>query len=402
MRRDRWSRTMTRTRWTVIAGVALSLATPGCKKKSAAAQQEAAEADPKEPGEESPPAKKNVQDAGPALVTMSPEATSAAGIVTAPVVRSTLTVYDEMPGTIEAPSAALVIVNTPAPGVIESLNVDVGDSITAGKTLAIVRSSELARAQADYRRAVVSEQTASAALKRSQALESEGLISARRLETDRLQWRSAQLAVEEATQHIRILRGSLNDATGSIAIKSPIAGTVATRSANRGEAVAENEPLFKVVDVSRVVVQLRAPGGVPVQPGTEVTFTVEALPGRTFKATVKSASDVIDPETRRFFIRCSVVNPGNLLKPGMFVSAKVPRPEARALVVPETAVLEVEGGNAVFVASNGGQFERRLVVLGPRSEGQVAVESGLKENETVVTKGAFWVRTKLQKSELEE
>ncbi|MFL5407519.1 MAG: efflux RND transporter periplasmic adaptor subunit, partial [Myxococcales bacterium] len=132
------------------------------------------------------------------------------------------------------------------------------------------------------------------------------------------------------------------------------------------------------------------------------TFTADVLPGRIFAATVKSASDVLDPETRRFFIRCTLVNKDNLLKPGMFVTGKVPRPTVKAIVVPEAAVMDMEGGKSVFVARDGGQFERRVVVLGPRAEGQVAVQSGLKEHEAVVTKGAFWVRTQLQKSELEE
>lgn len=374
--------------WTAIGLAALALAASGCGKKSA-------------PAPEAGPAKSADKNA-PATVTMSPEAIRAAGVVTAPAGESTLTVYDEMPGTIEAPSDALVIVNTPAAGVVQALEADVGDRVTAGRRLAAIRSPELAKAQADYRRSAVAEQNAAAAFKRSEALAGEGLLSTRRLEADRLQLRASQLAMEESAQHIRILGGSLKDATGGINVKSPIAGTIATRTANRGQAVAQNAPLFTVVDVSRVVVQLRAPGGVLVKPGTQVTFTVEVLPGRTFKATIKSASDVIDPETRRFFIRCSVVNGDGVLKPGMFVTGRVPRPKVTGIVVPETAILDMEGGKSVFVARDGGQFERRTVVLGPRAEGEVAVESGLKENEAIVVKGAFWVRTMLQKSELEE
>ncbi|MFL5404826.1 MAG: efflux RND transporter periplasmic adaptor subunit [Myxococcales bacterium] len=381
-----------------VAGlVALVLVGSGCKKK---AGREATSKPAEKTAGPAPAA--NAEKNAPAAVTMSPEAIRAAGVMTAPVAESKLTVYDEMPGSIEAPSDALVVVNTPASGVVEALAVDVGDPVTRGKRLATVRSPELAKAQADYRRSVVAEQHAASALERSEALEREGLISRRRVEADRLQWRASQLGIEEASQHIRILGGSLKDATGSVGIVSPIAGTITTRTANRGEAVAQNAPLFTVVDVSRVVVQLRAPGGVRVEPGTQVTFTADVLPGRIFAATVKSASDVLDPETRRFFIRCTLVNKDNLLKPGMFVTGKVPRPTVTAIVVPETAVMDMEGGKSVFVAHEGGQFERRVVVLGPRAEGQVAVQSGLKEHEAVVTKGAFWVRTQLQKSELEE
>jgi len=335
-------------------------------------------------------------------VAMSPAAIAAAGVVMVPVTRSTLTVQEEMPGTIEAPRDALVVVNTRAAGVLEALEVDVGDRVTAGQRLATVRSVELAKAQADYRRSVVAEQYAASTLERLKALYKDGLVSQRRVEGDQLAWNQSQLGVSEASEHVKILGGSLKDATGMISIVAPIAGGIAMRNANRGEAVAENAPLFTIVDASRLIVQLRAPGGVSVSPGTAVGFTVDGLPGQSFTATVKSASDIIDPETRRVLLRCTVENPERLLKPGMFVSAKVPRLGIDALTVPEQAVQVMEGGTAVFVAKGEGKFERRNVVLGTRAEGRVAVTSGLVAGEMVVAEGAFWVRTELQKSELEE
>ncbi len=351
---------------------------------------------------ETPPTPEPAAAAAPGTVAMSPAAIAAAGVTTAPVVQSTIVVRDDLPGTIEAPRDALVVVNTRAAGVVESLGFDVGDSVQAGQRLATIRSLELAEAQAAHRRGLIADQYAASTLERSEALRSEGVISQRRLEADQLAARERRLALEEAAERVRILGGSLTNATGLTSITSPIAGVIATRTANRGEAVANNSPLYTVVDVSRVVVQLRALGGTRFAPGTKVRFTVEALPGRTFTAIVRSASDLLDPETRRYLIRCTVVNTGGLLKPGMFVTAQVPQPGVRALTVPETAIQMMKDGPAVFVARDGGRFERRAVVLGPRGDGQVAVEKGLADAEAVVIQGAFWVRTQLQKSELEE
>ena len=338
----------------------------------------------------------------PTAVAMSPEAIRGAGVVTAPVMQSTVTPRDSMPGTIEAPRDALVVVNTRAPGVVEALEVDVGDAVTVDQRLATIRSVELAKAQADYRRSAGAQEHTAEVLKRTEALESQGLLSPRRLSSDRFEWQQAKLEVDEAAERIRIFGGSLDDTKGTIAIRSPIAGSIASRTANRGESMAENAPLFTVVDLSRVIVELRAPGGIHVEPGTPISFTVEALAGKTFSATVKSASAVLDPETRRFVIRCTTVNTDKLLKPGMFVTGSVPQTGINALTVPETAVLMMNGGSVVFVAGDGGRFERRSVVLGLRADGRVAVVSGLTEHENVVVEGAFWVRSELQKSELEE
>jgi membrane fusion protein, heavy metal efflux system len=334
-------------------------------------------------------------------VAMSPQAMLAAGVKTAPVARSTLTPKDEMPGTIEAPRDAVVMINAKAPGVIQSLDVDEGDKVTAHQRVATIWSRELAQAQADYGRARIAEQHASEALKRTTDLENQGLLSPRRLADDRLTWQDSQLARRAASERIRILGGAPGGAEGKITITSPMAGTVSARKANRGEAVAENAPLVTVIDLSRLIVEIRAPVGDGVEPGTRVTFTAEGLSDKSFSATVKSVGPALDPETRRVPIRCTLDDAEKALEPGMFVTARVPRKTVEGLTIPESAVLVTDGGATVFVANNG-RFVQRSIELGARADGRVMVQSGLVEHEQVVVEGAFQVRSELQKSTLEE
>ena len=338
----------------------------------------------------------------PAVVAMTPAALKAAGVVIAPVTQSTLVVRAEMPGTIEAPRDALVIVNTRAAGVVDSLALDVGDRVKAGQQLATIRSLDLAAAQADYRRLALADQFAAKALERTESMRKAGVVSERRVEVDRLEASQRHLEMQEAAGRIRLLGGSVKGTDGTTVISSPISGAVASRAVNRGEAVAVNGPLFTVVDIARVLVELRAPGGTKVEPGTKVEFKVEAIPDRNFTAVVKSASDLLDPVTRRFAIRCSVDNADGVLKPGMFVTAALPQDSVIAITVPEGAVQDTADGAVVFVARDGGRFERRSVVLGLRTDGQVAVTKGLRAGDSIVVQGAFWVRTQLEKSTLEE
>ena len=351
---------------------------------------------------EAKPALEAVEVKDPTTVTMTQAEIAAAGVKTESIAMTSIVVSDDLPGTIEAQSDALVIVNARAAGVVESLALDVGDHVKAGQKLATIRSLALADAQAAYRRAAEGSKYAATALERSENLKREGVISQRRLEADQLEARQKKLALEEASGRIRILGGDSNDVSGVTAITSPIGGVIAARKANRGESVAENSPLFTVVDVSRIVVQLRAMGGTQVVPGTQLTFSVETLPARSFTAVVKSSSDLIDSETRRFFIRCTVENPDGVLKPGMFVTGHVPQPAVQALTLPEAAIQTMDGKPTVFVARPAGKFERRAVVLGARADGKVAIDKGVAAGESVVVQGAFFVRTQLQKSELEE
>lgn len=340
--------------------------------------------------------------AAPVTVSMSADAVRAAGVSTVRAAQANLVIRDEVPGTVEAPRDGLAIVNTTVAGVVDSLEFDVGDRVRAGQKIATIRSVQLAEAEAAYQRAVAAGQYAATALERSESLRRDGVLSERRLEEERLAANEKKLALQEATDRVRILGGSPGSSGGTVAVLAPVGGVIAARSASRGQAVEANSPLYTVVDASRVVVHLRALAGTPVVPGARLPFTVEDLPGRTFTAVVNAASDLLDPQTRRFVVRCSVDNGAGVLKPGMFVTGRLPRQSVRALVVPETAVQLMPDGPVVFVVNAPGRFERRSVVTGARADGQVAIEKGLGEGETVVAEGAFWVRTQMQKSEIEE
>lgn len=350
-----------------------------------------------------PPATKMERDPKtPTLVSMTPQQQTAAGVVIEPIVEGSITETDDLPGSIEAQSGALVIVNARSAGVIDSLAVDVGDRVKAGQQLATIRSLDLAEAQAAYHKALVADRYAAAALERAEGLEQDGVISQKRLDADQQQAKESKLAVEEGEKRIRLLGGGLGDTSGIVAVTSPIAGSVAVRKVNRGESVPENAPLLTVVDASRIVVQFRALAGTPVVEGTKVAFSIDAAPDHTFECSVKTSSDLVDPETRRFLIRCAIENKDGILKPGMFITGHLPRAAVRALTVPEDAVQMIDGKPSLFIAKANDGFEPRIVDLGPHADGRVAVTKGIVLGERVVTKGAFFVRTQFQKSELEE
>ncbi len=338
----------------------------------------------------------------PTSVSIAPATLEAAGVKSVKVSKASLTLHDEMPGTIEAPRDALVVLNTRSAGVVDTLSIDVGDEVKKDQVLATVKSLDLADVQADYQRSAARASHANDVVKRTRELAEKGLLSRKRLEQDEADLKQAHLDVAESSEKIRLLGGTLGDTSGTITIRSPIAGNVASRSANRGQAVAADAALFTVVDLSRVIVEFRCPAGTEVPIGTAVTFRSEALPGKSFDATIKSAGAMLDPETRRYALRGTLAKADAALRPGMFVTGRIPRAHLEALAVPESALLLMGGSSVVFVSLADGRFDRREVTLGARTDGKVVVESGLTDGESVVVEGAFWVRTEMQKSELEE
>ena len=86
----------------------------------------------------------------------------------------------------------------------------------------------------------------------------------------------------------------------------------------------------------------------------------------------------------------------------MFITAQLPRQSVQAIAVPEAAVQYMQSGPAVFVAGSEGKFTQRDVTVGERAHDMIVIKKGLTVGETVVVQGAFWVRTQLQRAELEE
>jgi cobalt-zinc-cadmium efflux system membrane fusion protein len=132
-----------------------------------------------------------------------------------------------------------------------------------------------------------------------------------------------------------------------------------------------------------------------VRLGQDAEVSVPAYPGEVFKGRISYISDILNEETRTISVRTEVGNPEAKLKPGMFADVTLDvAEEARALVVPQEAILDDAGESIVFVPAVGG-FEPRVVKIGLRDNGWVQILEGLREGEEVVTAGGFQLKSKL-------
>jgi membrane fusion protein, copper/silver efflux system len=94
-------------------------------------------------------------------------------------------------------------------------------------------------------------------------------------------------------------------------------------------------------------------------------------------------------------VRTEVENRGLRLKPGMFASLRIVLDEqSRALVVPDSAVLD-DGGEKILFVKKDGAFHPRVVTLGSKVDGFVEVLQGVAEGEEVVTSGSYQLKSKL-------
>lgn len=185
---------------------------------------------------------------------------------------------------------------------------------------------------------------------------------------------------------------------GSLDVYSKISGTVTMIMAREGGYVTEGTELFTVADYGTVWVnaEVYEYEFSKVSMGAHVEITADAYPGRVFHGRVSFIDPVVDSQSRTVRVRAVIQNPSGMLKPEMFVNAKIMAKPRSALTVPASAVLYTGRRDIVWVETGPGVFELREVELGMRSGEKFEVLSGLREGEMAVTQGGFLIDSEAQ------
>jgi len=285
---------------------------------------------------------------------------------------------------------------------IAEVRVKLGDQVKKGQPLAVLESVELGEANAGVRSAKAAVSVAEDNLARQRQLLDAGVGAQKNFVQADGELRKAKAMLSAAQARAGIYGGA-----GGGVVKSPLDGTVIERHATAGEVASPERPLFVVGDVSRVWVVGRVyeKDVGAVRTCMRATTRLQAYPERSWTGEIDFVSAVLDEATRSAEVRMTLANADGLLKPGLFGTILLAGSDAgRApVVVPESAVQELDGKTVVFVpAEEPNAFAARAVVTGARADGWVELLSGLGENEKLVVQGAFTLKSAALASELGE
>ena len=190
-------------------------------------------------------------------------------------------------------------------------------------------------------------------------------------------------ALQGARARVALARKALADTT----VRAPFTGLVGERVVSVGDYVTKGARVAVVVRVNPLRIQLTVPEQFisAVAVGAQVTFQVDAFPGREFTGTVRYISPALEATRRALTIEAVVANPANELKPGLFATARVEHPERTpGIMVPKSAILTTAGVSRVYVV-NGDHVEERIISLGQEADTLVEIATGLKPGEKVAT-----------------
>ncbi len=182
-------------------------------------------------------------------------------------------------------------------------------------------------------------------------------------------------------------------------IRAPFSGHLGIRQVDVGQYLTPGTPIVTLQQLDPIYADFSLPEqSVPqLAVGQKVEGKVDALPDRHFEGEITAINSKVDEATRNVQVRATFQNPDHILLPGMFanVAIDVGRTESH-ITLPQTAITYNPYGNTVYVVDNADPkkpaAKQVFVTTGDTRGDQVAVLTGLKEGDEVVTSGQIKLR----------
>jgi membrane fusion protein (multidrug efflux system) len=300
---------------------------------------------------------------------------------------------DKWPSTLTAIGTVAAVrgvtVSADLPGVVERIHFESGQAVREGDVLALLDTrqerAQLAAAEAQRDLARVN-------FTRMEGLLNERVIS--RAEFDRA-------TAEQRQGEARV--GEIRAAIDRKTIRAPFSGILGIRHVNLGQYLSGGDALVTLQSLNPIYVNFGVPqqAMAQVRAGRRVRVTGDDLAGLEFNGPITAIDAIVEESTRNVQAQATLANPQGRLRPGMFVQTEVIVGASNAVVpLPASAISYAPYGDSVFVVTDlkdqSGKTYRgvrqQFVKLGGSRGDQIAVLSGIKAGDEVVTSGVFKLR----------
>jgi membrane fusion protein (multidrug efflux system) len=274
-------------------------------------------------------------------------------------------------------------------GIVDTINFESGKDVQKGDLLLTLRPNNdpavLAQLQATQKLDEIT-------YARDQKQFLASAVSQAQLDTDRanLQAAKAQVQAQQALIAEKLVR-------------APFSGRLGIRQVDPGQYLAAGTAIVTLEQLNPLYVDFYLPQQAlaALQVGQGVSITVDAFPGQVFTGQISAIEAAVDSATRSIQVRATLPNDNMLLRPGMFTNVEVntgaPRDD---ITLPQTAITYNPYGDTVFLVKHGQDDKGKpalvaqqvFVTLGTTRGDQVAVVSGVKPGDIVVTAGQLKLR----------
>ncbi len=295
-------------------------------------------------------------------------------------------------------------------GRIIGLDYDIGDRLDKGEVLAKIDQTNYLQKVREARAAVemasasvgeaeVAAENLEADLKRKRPLLDKQLIAEREIENLEAQLRQAKQKVSVAKATYDQNNARLQTARENLRnteIRAPFDAKIAARHVDLGTYVGPSQPVFRLVSDEQIYLKVNVPeqdsGHVAL--GKPVTVRIGALGGDAIAGKVVRIAPAIDPKTRMLRVDVELAptdkqaEAAKRVRPGMYAQVQLELGSRdEAVTVAKQALLEERGGTPFVWVTDGGEAQKKQLLVGLRGRARVEVVEGLEGGEEVVMRG---------------
>jgi membrane fusion protein (multidrug efflux system) len=274
-------------------------------------------------------------------------------------------------------------------GRVEKISVESGSEVTAGQVILTLDTSV---EEANLKAAIARGDKAQRALTRARALTATQAIAKELSDNAEAEFREAQGNIESLTALIRRKK-----------IIAPFAGKIGVRSVQEGTYVTKGTPIVSLYATKELYVNFVIPqsAALGLTPGLTVEVSSDMHPGKVIQAKLLASDPQVDEQTRTVKIQAYLANTDDAFKPGSFVRTRLIFTDSQEVVpVPASSISYAPYGDTVYIAEQmtdekGAQYlgvRQQIVKLGGMRGDQVAILSGVKAGDVVVSSGTFKLR----------
>jgi len=288
-------------------------------------------------------------------------------------------------GTIAPDENKMVKVFPMVSGVAQDVNVQLGDVVQKGQTLAIMKSAEMAGFTKDYITSQADIRNTRRVMESTQDLYKGGLASQKDFEQAQADYQKAVAEGKRAGAVIQINKSNEN----GYEVKTPISGFVVEKNLTNNTQVRadNNQNLFTIANLSTVYVLVNVYESdiAKIQTGDVVKITTLSYPDKVFDGKIDRIDNMLDPDNKVTHARVKINNPGNLLKPGMFANVLIKAKSGETLPEVSTRALVFDNDrNYVIVVDGKAKVHIQPIEIAKTVEDKAYVSKGLKPGDRVV------------------
>ena len=342
------------------------------------------------------PVEASLPDAGPDMVSLSPEQLKNIALDTAKAAPEEE--FLSLTGKIAFDESKVGKVYPLVGGNVMRVAVTLGDYVHKGQLLAVIRSTEISDLQSQYAVAQNNVDIAKKNLDIAEDLFKTNVNSETQVLSARNEFNRAQSEANRLLQALSVYGASPKGADGIYNILSPIEGYVVEKNVNEDMEIRSDNGtnIFTVSALNTVWVlaDVYESDLSKIAVGDAVEVSTLSYGDRVFKGEISQVGTLLDPQTKTMKIRIVMDNKEGLLKPEMFALVKVhvAHPQ-KSILVPSASVLFDNNKFYVMVRKTPAEFEKREVTPGPAIGKNTYIKKGIDPGEILVTDGSLLVES---------